>query len=209
MRLLRNWIQLGAPPPNPRDLSHSCQNDGARRQIPRPPLIPAAESALGLRPRSALSSAQVLPEWTLSTAPCNDFSANGANPLNFVSHSRGSVHCDLYTNRHELIHVKRYGQSSTLSHHFAQGVVSGTLFARDTGFRKEANKKLPPSHRLADPAKPLGAHTVTYAVISKSQKPLNIPFFSKVTLNNARLTLQGLGYNVQLTKVSVEPAAQT
>ena len=112
--------------------------------------------------------------------------------------------CDLYTNKRELIHVKRYGQSSTLSHHFAQGVVSGTLFARDTGFRKEANKKLPTSHRLADPTKPLGTHTVTYAVISKSQKPLNVPFFSKVTLNNAHLTLRGLGYNVQLTKVSVE-----
>jgi hypothetical protein len=51
-----------------------------------------AESALGLRPRSALSSAQVLPEWILSTLPCNDFSANGANPLNSLSHSRGAVH---------------------------------------------------------------------------------------------------------------------
>ena len=47
----------------------------------RPPLIPAAESALGLRPRSALSSAQVLPEWITSTSPCNDLSANGGNPL--------------------------------------------------------------------------------------------------------------------------------
>ena len=82
---------MGAPPPNPRDLSHSRQNDGARRQIAPPPLIPAAESALGLRPRSALSSAQVFPEWTTGTSPCNDLSANGDNPLNFVSHSKGSV----------------------------------------------------------------------------------------------------------------------
>jgi hypothetical protein len=44
-----------------------------------------------LRPRSALSSAQVLPEWILSTAPCNAFSANGDNPLNSLSHSRGAV----------------------------------------------------------------------------------------------------------------------
>jgi hypothetical protein len=85
-------VELGALPPNPRDLSLSRQNEGPRRPIARPPLIPAAESALGLRPRSALSSAQVLPEWILSTLPCNDFSANGANPLNSLSHPRGSVH---------------------------------------------------------------------------------------------------------------------
>src|SRR5258708_39594892 len=82
----------GRCPQSPRDLSHSRQNDGARRQIARPPLIPAAESALGLRPRSALSSAQVLPEWITSTSPCNDLSANGDYPLNSVSHPRGSVH---------------------------------------------------------------------------------------------------------------------
>ncbi|MGD0048243.1 MAG: hypothetical protein ABSE42_14665, partial [Bryobacteraceae bacterium] len=42
----------------------------------------------------ALSSAQVLPEWTTSTPPHNDFSANGDNPLNFVSHDRGSLQGD-------------------------------------------------------------------------------------------------------------------
>jgi hypothetical protein len=55
------------------------------------PAIPAAESALGSHPCVALSSAQVLPEWTTATSPCNDSSANGDNPLNFVSHSRGSL----------------------------------------------------------------------------------------------------------------------
>ena len=55
------------------------------------PAIPAAESTLGSHPCVALSSAQVLPEWTPSTSPCNDFSSNGDYPLNFVSHSRGSL----------------------------------------------------------------------------------------------------------------------
>ncbi len=45
------------------------------------PAIPAPESALGSRPRVALSSAQVLTEWTTITPPCNDFSANGITPL--------------------------------------------------------------------------------------------------------------------------------
>ena len=92
MTLLRDEsLSWGRCPQSPRDLSHCRQNDGARKQIARPPLIPAAESALGLRPRSALSSAQVLPEWITATSPCNDLSANGDNPLNSLSHSRGSV----------------------------------------------------------------------------------------------------------------------
>ena len=45
------------------------------------PAIPAAESTLGSHPCVALSSAQVLPEWTTSTPPCNDFSSYGVYPL--------------------------------------------------------------------------------------------------------------------------------
>src|SRR5215470_10240643 len=55
------------------------------------PAVPAAESALGLRPRIALSSAQVLPEWINRNTAANAFALNGDNPLNFVSHPRGSV----------------------------------------------------------------------------------------------------------------------
>src|SRR6266853_6655281 len=55
------------------------------------PAIPAAESTLGSHPCVALSSAQVFPEWTTATSSCNTFAANGDNPLNFVSHSRGSL----------------------------------------------------------------------------------------------------------------------
>jgi hypothetical protein len=56
------------------------------------PAIPAAESTLGSHPCVALSSAQVLPEWTNRNLVDNAFSANGDNTLNFVSHSRGSLH---------------------------------------------------------------------------------------------------------------------
>lgn len=55
------------------------------------PAIPAAESTLGSHPCVALSSAQVLPEWTNRTPADNAFASNGDNPLNFVSHSRGSL----------------------------------------------------------------------------------------------------------------------
>ena len=82
----RRHACLGAPPPNPWDLPLSGQN-GCRRNArfwrwPKPPpAIPATESALGLRPRRALSSAQPPPEWTTSTLPCNTFAANGNYPL--------------------------------------------------------------------------------------------------------------------------------
>lgn len=55
--------------------------------------------------------------------------------------------------------------------------------------------------RPADPLKPQ-AYTVTYAIISTSNSPLNIPFFSKVTLSHANKVLTGLGYRTQLTKIS-------
>jgi hypothetical protein len=38
-----------------------------------------------------LSSAQVLPEWINRNLAGNAFTANGDNPLNFVSHARGSL----------------------------------------------------------------------------------------------------------------------
>ena len=56
------------------------------------PAVPAAESTLGSHPCVALSSAQVLPEWTTATSPYNDFSADGDNPLNFMSQPKGSLH---------------------------------------------------------------------------------------------------------------------
>src|SRR6185295_17282544 len=55
------------------------------------PVIPAAESTLGSHPCVALSSAQVLPEWINRSLAVDAFASNGDYPLNFVSHSRGSL----------------------------------------------------------------------------------------------------------------------
>src|SRR3974390_2394361 len=55
------------------------------------PAIPATESTLGSHPCVALSSAQLLPEWINRNLVGNRFAANGDNPLNFVSHARGSL----------------------------------------------------------------------------------------------------------------------
>ena len=70
------------------------------------PAVPAAESALGSHPCVALSSAQVLPEWINRNPAANAFALNGDNPLNFVSHSRGSVQFRSKT-RHPLPRISQ------------------------------------------------------------------------------------------------------
>ena len=92
MRTLRSILGWGRCPQTPGIFRFAARMDVLReRAAARPRPIPAAESALGLRSRIALSSAQVLPEWTTSASPCNNFLSNGDNPLNFVSHSGGSL----------------------------------------------------------------------------------------------------------------------
>ena len=83
MALLRNW---GLLPPDPGDTLPTG------RWLCHRPVIPAAESTLGLLPSIALSSARVLPEWTTTIPSCNDFSLNGHNPLNSMSQPKGALH---------------------------------------------------------------------------------------------------------------------
>jgi uncharacterized protein (TIGR04141 family) len=111
--------------------------------------------------------------------------------------------CDVLTGDKRIVHVKRYGGSSVLSHLFAQGIVSGELFVSDANFRLKLNGKLPLTHQLADPnIRPVaGDYEVVYGIISKSSNPLDLPFFSKVSLRNARRRLNGFGYKVAIKKV--------
>ena len=57
-----------------------------------PSATSATDAALGLRPRRALSSAQLSAEWTTSNPLRNDSSLNSFYTLNFVSHNMGAVH---------------------------------------------------------------------------------------------------------------------
>ena len=116
--------------------------------------------------------------------------------------------CDVLSPTRQLVHVKRYVGSSVLSHLFAQGVVSATSFLRDAAFRNQVNELLPDELRLANTAVQPNAsdYEVAYVVASRSAKPLtpdSLPFFSRVTLRNARLTLASMGFKVTLTKAQV------
>ena len=116
--------------------------------------------------------------------------------------------CDLFTKDKQIIHVKRYGGSAVLSHLFSQGVVSGELFIADEEFRKKVNRKLSDSHKITDAvSKPdASEYKIIFAIISSFEKVLEIPFFSKVNLKNARRRLETYGYQVALQKIKTEKA---
>ena len=103
-----------------------------------------------------------------------------------------------------MIHVKHYGGSSHLSYLFSQGAVAGELFVADRDFRRKVNAKLPAKYRLKTPDERPRAedYEIVFGIISDSAKPLDIPFFSKVTLKNAIRRLVGYGYKkVTLRKI--------
>jgi uncharacterized protein (TIGR04141 family) len=136
----------------------------------------------------------------------NDFALMDRKLIRYPDPRSPIEFCDLYSTAREIIHVKPYAGSSTLSHLFAQGVTSAMLFAHDAGFRFAVTNKLPTTHQISNPQQPLISKTysVVYAIISGSQNVLTIPFFSKVTLQGAAKTLRSIGYNVQLTKIGID-----
>jgi len=91
MRLLRHILTWGRCPQTPGIFRFAARMAFGGAGCARPRPIPAAESALGVRSRIALSSARVFPEWITSTSLCNDFSADGDYPLNFLSQPKGSL----------------------------------------------------------------------------------------------------------------------
>jgi uncharacterized protein (TIGR04141 family) len=119
--------------------------------------------------------------------------------------------CDLLTKDKKLIHVKHYGGSSVLSHLFSQGVVSGELFIADKEFRQKVNEKLSDSHKIDNVANRPNAsdYEVIFAIISSFDKDLEIPFFSKVSLRNAKRRLETYGYKVVLQKVKKQEQDET
>jgi uncharacterized protein (TIGR04141 family) len=112
--------------------------------------------------------------------------------------------CDLYSKNKEIIHVKKYGGSSVLSHLFSQAVVSGGCFLHETEFREDVNKLLPQGFKFTDTvAQPVAKDfEICIAVMSKEKGALELPFFSKVSFKHAVKALRNLGYNV--TKLKIE-----
>lgn len=112
-----------------------------------------------------------------------------------------------HDNLTDLIHVKHYTSSATLSHLFSQGVVSAEIFRSS----EETHNKLYTGHPgvmpLTNPVITPNAsdYRVVYAIYDIATLPTKLPFFSKVNLKNAYKRLQLLGYEVALAHIEVDP----
>lgn len=115
--------------------------------------------------------------------------------------------CDVIIGSTIFVHVKYYRSSATLSHLFSQGTVAAETFAKDEEFRNKLNEKLPKHIALLDTSlRPdTGEYKVVYAIATEKNLPLELPFFSKVTLKNAFLQLSALGYRVAISRIPISP----
>ena len=110
--------------------------------------------------------------------------------------------CDLYCKDKKVVHVKRYtGASAALSHLFAQATVSGTLFRKDSEFRKKASALLSDGFGTITDVPSPNEYEIVLAIISTSKKSLVLPFFSRVNLKNVSERLTDLGYVVTVYKI--------
>lgn len=117
---------------------------------------------------------------------------------------------DLIREAREIIHVKYYRSSSTLSHLFSQGLVSAELFTSDKEFRRKLNNKLPDEIKLKnyEERPDTGQYTIVYAIATNKEIPHGLPFFSKITLKNTVKSLNTLGFKVRISRVNIDPLVE-
>src|SRR5260370_32002243 len=84
-------------------------------------------------------------------------------------------------------------------------MASAEFFKMDPEYRKLVRGKLPTAFRLFNPeVRPkFEEYHVVFGIISRSDKPLTMPFFSRVGVRHAMRRLQGFGYRVSLAKIGV------
>jgi uncharacterized protein (TIGR04141 family) len=117
--------------------------------------------------------------------------------------------CDLLSRDRHLVHVKKFTSSSGLSHLCEQGVNSAEYTRQDRAFREKVNAKMRELHipdefhlPLEFDAEYAGNYEVVFGIATKNAHiPLEIPFFSKVSMYHATRRCQGLGYKVSKLKI--------
>lgn len=115
--------------------------------------------------------------------------------------------CDLYIDKTDFVHVKRFRGSPALSHLFLQGLNSAFLLLTDPGFLKGVNNELPQSWRFSESSQIRASdYEVVFAIISKVKKGVQdiLPFFSKVSLLQVYKQLKAYGYNISIAKISAK-----
>jgi uncharacterized protein (TIGR04141 family) len=117
--------------------------------------------------------------------------------------------CDLLSNQRHLIHVKQFSSSSGMSHLCSQAANSAEYLKMDSRFRELVNQKLTdlgipqafhvPAQFTNENA---GQYEVVFGIAGKhAHLPIEIPFFSKVSISHAARRCQGLGFRVSKLKI--------
>jgi uncharacterized protein (TIGR04141 family) len=127
--------------------------------------------------------------------------------------------CDVLTADKQMIHVKRKLSSSSLSHLFSQGFVSGDLLVTNADYRKAcvtiidnaAQERKPNDTSYRDQFNFIQTNSVkpseievVYAIAAKwNGRSLDeaLPFFSKVNLRRFSQDLRRIGYKVTHSKI--------
>ena len=118
--------------------------------------------------------------------------------------------CDLYTRNHQLIHIKRYGGSSVLSHLFNQGYVAANmLMQKDFRIRLNQHEDFQQFDHVEEEVFNQRDYEIVFAVLSKyEENPPHIPFFSKITFKHVASSLNNLGYKVSVKSIKDEYVPQ-
>ena len=112
--------------------------------------------------------------------------------------------CDILSRDKELIHIKPYSGSSTLSHLFNQATVSAELILSDAEFLALINEKIHEitgndDFRIVDRR----AIKIIFGIISKNRTPLPLlPFFSKVSFRYTKRRLEAFGFSVSIRTIN-------
>lgn len=117
--------------------------------------------------------------------------------------------CDILTKDKKFVHVKFGGSSSTLSHLFAQGVVSARIFSTDDSMRQFINMKVKAEFGrtfIKKSSKQNSNFEIVYSIIDhrNNKEVIDVlPFFSLVNLAKAIENLKSMGYRYSLMKVDI------
>lgn len=175
--------------------------------------LTSLNNAINLIPTSTLT----LPDYHGNDEGVYNESVHNDNPNYFalmdkklIVHGGGHSKiefCDLFSSDKHLLHVKRYGGSSVLSHLFAQGTVSARLLLSDPEFRKKVNELLPSPFKLKNTSQKPKADDFEVVYVIASNNPAasaqELPLFSKINLRNNANQLQMYGMKVSLKFVPV------
>ncbi len=113
--------------------------------------------------------------------------------------------CDFFSNAKQFIHLKDGNSSGSISHLWAQGVVSAEAFVSDKEFRKKLRTKVKSLGRGFEVYLPQSNtklardnYTVVYGIMHKpyTDGSLDLPFFSKVSLQAAATRIRQFGISI-------------